>query len=137
MTTRSVAGATPRGNSDEHVLAEVDRAVLVLAAQLRRFHDLLDDLREPAVGAGVGRRPPAGPLGSLTRREGEVLALVARGLANRQAARALGISEHTVKAHLSAVYRKLGVATRGEAAAVLAAWRASASQEVIRRDSAA
>lgn len=51
----------------------------------------------------------------LTPRETEVLALLAQGLANKQIALALDISEHTVKFHISAVYRKLGVTNRTEA----------------------
>lgn len=45
-----------------------------------------------------------------------MLALVAQGLANKQIARRLGISERTVKAHLGAVYRAIGVADRTSAA---------------------
>jgi DNA-binding NarL/FixJ family response regulator len=51
----------------------------------------------------------------LTPREHEVLALVADGLRNRDIARELGITEHTVKFHLSAVFGKLGAASRTEA----------------------
>jgi DNA-binding NarL/FixJ family response regulator len=50
-----------------------------------------------------------------TAREGEVLALLARGLSNKQIARELHISEHTVKFHISALYAKLGVGNRAEA----------------------
>jgi DNA-binding NarL/FixJ family response regulator len=51
----------------------------------------------------------------LTEREAEVLQLLAQGLANKQIAAALGISEHTVKFHVSAIYSKLGAASRTEA----------------------
>jgi DNA-binding NarL/FixJ family response regulator len=51
----------------------------------------------------------------LTDREAEVLQLLAQGLANKQIAAALGISEHTVKFHVSAIYGKLGAASRTEA----------------------
>ena len=51
----------------------------------------------------------------LTQREMEVLQLAAEGLANKQIARRLEISEHTVKFHLSALYAKLGVTSRTEA----------------------
>lgn len=51
----------------------------------------------------------------LTVRETEVLQLMAQGLANKQIALALGISEHTVKFHLSSLYAKLGVTSRTEA----------------------
>jgi DNA-binding NarL/FixJ family response regulator len=52
----------------------------------------------------------------LSRREREVLAHVAKGLANKQIARALGISERTVKVHLGNVFRQIGVADRTSAA---------------------
>ena len=51
----------------------------------------------------------------LTGREIEILQLTAQGLANKQIAARLGISEHTVKFHLSSLYAKLGVASRTEA----------------------
>jgi ATP/maltotriose-dependent transcriptional regulator MalT len=51
----------------------------------------------------------------LTVREQEVLEQMAAGLSNRQIAHALGISEHTVKFHVSAILGKLGVATRSAA----------------------
>ena len=53
--------------------------------------------------------------GPLTERELEVLGLLAKGLANKQIAVALGISEHTVKFHVSSIYTKLNVTNRTEA----------------------
>jgi len=53
--------------------------------------------------------------GPLTERESEVLGLLAKGLANKQIAVALGISEHTVKFHVSSIYTKLNVTSRTEA----------------------
>lgn len=67
-------------------------------------------------------RGPRGPQGAgsddpgLTPREREVLGLVRGGLANKQIARRLGISERTVKAHLTAVFQRIGVADRTQAA---------------------
>jgi DNA-binding NarL/FixJ family response regulator len=52
---------------------------------------------------------------SLTRREREILALVAEGHSNRELARMLWVTEQTVKFHLSNIYRKLDVANRTEA----------------------
>jgi DNA-binding NarL/FixJ family response regulator len=52
----------------------------------------------------------------LTSREREVLGLVRDGLANKQIARRLGISERTVKAHLTSVFATIGVADRTAAA---------------------
>ena len=51
----------------------------------------------------------------LSRREAEVLLMVARGAGNKEVAETLHLSETTVKRHLSNVYDKLGVHTRGEA----------------------
>ena len=51
----------------------------------------------------------------LTAREHEVLEQMAAGLSNRQIAHALGISEHTVKFHVSAILGKLGVSSRSAA----------------------
>jgi len=53
--------------------------------------------------------------GPMTERESEVLGLLAKGLANKQIAVALGISEHTVKFHVSSIYSKLNVTNRTEA----------------------
>ena len=57
---------------------------------------------------------PANP--DLTPREAEVLGLVRQGLANKQIARRLGISERTVKAHLTSVFATIGVTDRTQAA---------------------
>ncbi|MGW7466315.1 response regulator [Streptomyces xantholiticus] len=61
-------------------------------------------------------RGAAGP--SLTDRERDILGQLARGLGNREIARALFISEATVKTHLRRIYAKLGVDTRAGAVAV-------------------
>jgi len=53
--------------------------------------------------------------GPLTDRESEVLDLLAEGMANKQIAVTLGISEHTVKFHVSSIYSKLNVTNRTEA----------------------
>jgi DNA-binding CsgD family transcriptional regulator len=55
------------------------------------------------------------PVEALTAREREVLALLADGVGNREIAHTLGISEHTVKFHLGAIFGKLGASTRTEA----------------------
>jgi len=58
---------------------------------------------------------PVGPV-DLTPRETEVLAMVRQGLANKQIARRLGISERTVKAHLSSAFQRTGTVDRTQAA---------------------
>jgi DNA-binding NarL/FixJ family response regulator len=70
----------------------------------RVARQLLTARSRPSVGAG------------LTAREREVLELVRDGLANKQIARRLGISERTVKAHLTSVFSAIGVSDRTAAA---------------------
>ncbi|WP_193212794.1 response regulator [Luteolibacter marinus] len=53
--------------------------------------------------------------GTLTEREKETLALIARGYRNREVAGQLGVAESTVASHVKSIYRKLGIATRAEA----------------------
>jgi len=65
-------------------------------------------------------------LDALTERQREVLGLIAAGAANKQVAYRLGISEKTVKAHVTAILRALNVATRAEAAAKVTAPLAAA-----------
>jgi DNA-binding NarL/FixJ family response regulator len=90
--------------------------------------DILRALRDAAAG-GVplspraaaallpGNRPPSNAtLTSLTPRERDVLGLVATGLPNKTIARRLGISEKTVKAHLTRVFSVVGVSDRTSAA---------------------
>ena len=62
------------------------------------------------------KRVGTGGHGSLTEREAEVLNLVRDGLANKQIARRLEISERTVKAHLTKIFQTLGVTDRTQAA---------------------
>lgn len=52
----------------------------------------------------------------LTPRQGEILALLAQGLANKEIARSLGLAEPTVKAHLVTIFRVLRVTNRAQAA---------------------
>ncbi len=66
----------------------------------------------PAVSLQMARRRAGGAASSLTPREQEILALVARGQTNARIARHLGIGEATVKTHLLSVFRKLGVSDR-------------------------
>ena len=73
---------------------------------------------EPVRGSGVVRRlaTVAASEYSLTQREHDILALLAEGRSNREIAGALYLSEKTVKAHLAAIFRKLGVTNRTQAA---------------------
>jgi two-component system, NarL family, response regulator len=55
---------------------------------------------------------------TLSERELDVLRLLSQGLANRQIAAALALSEHTVKLHLVSIFAKLSVSNRTQAVAV-------------------
>ena len=68
------------------------------------------------------RKPDAGA--QLTDREREVLRLLADGRSNKEIARKLVVSERTVKGHVSNILGKLGVASRGEATAMVHRLRA-------------
>jgi DNA-binding NarL/FixJ family response regulator len=72
---------------------------------------------DPRAGrALLSARTTTSPADALSEREREVLLLVARGLPNKLIARELQISEKTVKAHLTSVFRAIGVTDRTQAA---------------------
>jgi DNA-binding NarL/FixJ family response regulator len=89
------------------------RDVVNAVRQAAAGHVPLDPRVAQALLPGSGQPAGADPL---SPREAEVLALVATGMANKQIARQLGISERTVKAHLGKVFRQIGVADRTSAA---------------------
>ena len=98
-------------------------AVALRAAPLRREIELLarrgrTPLEEP-VDPRVAPEAPSGAASlGLTRRETEVLVLVAEGRTNRHIGQTLFITEKTASLHVSRILAKLGVAGRGEAAAI-------------------
>ena len=61
-------------------------------------------------------RRPEKAVSGLTERERQVLSLIAQGRANKQIARSLGISEPTVKAHVTSIFHRIGVTDRTSAA---------------------
>ena len=71
---------------------------------------------DPRVAGALLPTPDHRPDDALSARETQVLALVAKGMANKQIGRALGISERTVKVHVGNVFRRLGVNDRTSAA---------------------
>lgn len=89
----------------ERLLESVAAGVALIIAEPVRALDSVSLLR------GTG----------LTEREAEVTLVTLRGLRSAEGADALSISEHTFLSHLKAVYRKLGVGSRGELAALLLA----------------
>lgn len=78
---------------------------------------VIQNLFESIEGGTAGDGSPSvRTAGSLTQRETEILALLAEGRSNRDISRALFLSEKTVKAHLAAIFRKLSVTNRTQAA---------------------
>jgi len=73
-------------------------------------------LAPKAAAALLADRSTRTPAVELTAREREVLSLVVAGLANKQIARRLGISEKTVKGHLTNLFSRIGVTDRTQAA---------------------
>jgi two-component system, NarL family, response regulator LiaR len=88
-----------------------------LARAVRAAH-AGEALLDPSVAARVVSALARPERDELTPREREVLALIARGMANKRIARELGVSEKTVKAHVGHVLAKLGVSDRTQAALV-------------------
>jgi DNA-binding NarL/FixJ family response regulator len=94
---------------------DVDPDALVRA--IRSVHDGHLLLAPGAAGPLVRSASASwGGMDALTSREREVLAELAQGRSNREIARALGVAEKTVKAHVSSVLAKLGVQDRTQAA---------------------
>jgi DNA-binding CsgD family transcriptional regulator len=119
-----LANRAPRTQVEETLRAAHTVAVRLGATPLRRELELLTQrgrirLEAPAEPeATEPEAPPAAASLGLTRREAEVLALVAAGRTNRQIGQALFITPKTAGVHVSRILAKLGVAGRGEAAAV-------------------
>jgi DNA-binding CsgD family transcriptional regulator len=87
--------------------SQLDAALRAVAVGLR--------VGLPVSPAGFAEAEPARPL--LTPRELEILDCLGEGMSNKAVARRLGISAHTVKFHLEAVFAKLGATSRAEAVA--------------------
>jgi two-component system, NarL family, response regulator YdfI len=99
----------------EATALEISAAVEAAAVGLVVLHPDAADALVPATGrtpSSTRAHPPAQPL---TPREVEVLALLAEGFGNKAIAPRLGISEHTVKAHVASIFAKLHATTRAEA----------------------
>lgn len=78
---------------------------------------VIQNLFESIEGGTAGDGSPSvRTAGSLTQRETDILAHLAEGRSNRDISRALFLSEKTVKAHLAAIFRKLSVTNRTQAA---------------------
>jgi DNA-binding NarL/FixJ family response regulator len=107
----------------------VDSSADELSAAVHALHEGLFVAAPHLLNRLLARRPQTGGtlsfnhserdvVEALSERETEVLQLLAQGLANKQIAIALGISEHTVKFHVSSIYARLGAANRTEAVSI-------------------
>lgn len=105
----SLAGVLRRGASARQITAAV--AALVEGLHVRGPVDPAE------TGEASAALPAEPPFTALTPRERGILALVGEGLSNKVIARRLGISAHTVKYHLEAVFAKLAVRSRTQAVA--------------------
>lgn len=98
----------PSDASGQEIRASIEAAASGLVVLHPSFTDV--------VGAGPAPPPrPQLPGTTLTAREVEVLRLIASGLANKEIAARLEISEHTVKFHIASIFNKLDVSNRAEA----------------------
>ena len=112
----------------ERIVAALDAGAVGYLLKDADPDDVLDGIRAVSRGESpihpraarelLGTRGGGAPGASvqLTPREIEVLTLVLQGLANKQIARRLGITERTVKAHLTSVFARIGVTDRTQAA---------------------
>lgn len=121
-TARAAAAAAGAGGfaTKDISAAELVEAVRRIAAG----HPIVSSLRpHPPVAAPTAAEGTA-PDDGLSRRQRDVLALLARGLSNREIADALGVAEKTVKNHVTAILRTLGVRRRTQAALIASRGRA-------------
>ncbi len=115
VTDHASAAAAVRAGAAGVLYKDVDPDALVRA--IRAIHDGHLLLAPEAAGTLLRQAGPAWRgLDALTSREREVLAELAQGRSNREIARALRVSEKTVKAHVSSVLAKLGGQDRTQAA---------------------
>jgi DNA-binding NarL/FixJ family response regulator len=97
-----------------YLLKDVEPPELARAIRAAAGGDV--PLDPKAARALLTARTTAAPGDSLSERERHVLAMVAEGLPNKLIARRMSISEKTVKAHLTSVFRQIGVTDRTQAA---------------------
>jgi DNA-binding NarL/FixJ family response regulator len=115
VTEPASASLAVRSGAAGVIYKDVDPDALVRA--IRSVHDGHLLLAPEAAGTLVNSaRWAMSGIDSLTAREREVLSELAKGRSNREIARALNVSEKTVKAHVSSVLAKLGVQDRTQAA---------------------
>ncbi|MEU9308520.1 response regulator transcription factor [Streptomyces sp. NPDC048256] len=113
-------------DTDADITRAIEAGATGYLLKAERPDELFAAIRAAAAGRTALSAPVAdrlltrlrSPRPTLSAREHDILAQLARGLGNREIARALFISEATVKTHLGRIYGKLGVETRSGAVAV-------------------
>ena len=100
----------------EELLPALEAALRGDNVVAREMVGALAGLVRGGAGPAPEARPAAAPFADLTPRELEILEHVAMGLSNKMIARALDIADGTVKLHVKAILRKLGMRSRVEAA---------------------
>jgi two-component system, NarL family, response regulator LiaR len=114
---------------DEHLVRAMGAGATSYLLKTATAEQVIAAVRDAAAGSAslssvlltrltqaLHRSPAPDPLYPLSRREREVLQLIARGHSNRQIARELGIGEQTVKSHVSSILTKLDLQDRVQAA---------------------
>lgn len=114
---------------DELVVALRD----IVAGKTVVAKDLMPVLAKVVQGEST-QEPEPSPFSELTPRESEILSLLAEGQSNKAIARNLGISDGTVKLHVKAILRKLGVHSRVEAAVIAVEHGMRGGRETTERD---
>jgi NarL family two-component system response regulator YdfI len=107
-----VRAVLPSDIPQEQLISAIEAA----AAGLVVMHPAEIDAMFPAMGPSS--RPLADLAEELTPRESEVLQMLASGLANKEIAARLSISDHTVKFHVASILGKLGASSRTEAVSI-------------------
>ena len=100
---------TDRKRSERDIRAAIDAAMTDTSWLARSILDKLSAIKAPASGDG-GPRPD-----DLSGRERQVLALICRGASDAEVGQRLALSRNTVRNHVAALYRRLGVHSRAEA----------------------
>jgi len=113
---------------DQHLVQAIKAGALSYLPKTAGVDQVVEAVRAAARGESVLhpaatarllrelRHASADPLSLLTPRETDVLKGLAQGRSNREIARALSVSEETVKSHVSSILAKLGLADRTQAA---------------------
>jgi len=149
--TRRVKNISPRSqivvltsyHQDEHIFPALQAGAISYILKDVKMEELADAIRRAAIGEATihprvaarviqeirgSKKEEINPFTELTKRESEVLKLIASGMSNSMIAEELVISENTVKGHVSNILSKLHLADRTQAAVY--AWQ----KGIVRRD---